>query len=1359
MKKNIFILSLLIFVNLFCETIKVSDYETKAIILNETQNEITMRFTTGEIDVEDIGIGNKVYHKISIENEVKTKDAGFPELPLISRSFGKNQSGKWTFEILDSKEINLNLQPVPSKGFINKSQNRDEVKYSFENYDKNYPESPIELRNSCILRNKFGQNFAFLPLRYNAETDDVSCTYYLDVKFTFEPDNNFVSERNTETLPFQKIYENRFINSVDSRYEEISGQGEMLIVTPSEYENAIREFAKEKTRSGIPTTIVSLNETGNTYESIRSYLINYYEDHPLLVYLLLIGDAEDLPSGTVSGKGADNLYGMLVGNDAYPELIVGRFSASNQEELAGMITRTLEYETASVAGDWYSKATGIASDQGTGDDNESDDEHAENIRNQLLNYTYSSVDQIYDPGASAEQVSNALNEGRSLVTYTGHGLSQSWTTSGFNNDHINDLINKNKLPAINSAACYNGDFVGQTCFGEAWLRASSDGEPTGALAFYGSSISQPWDPPMSAQDETVDLICGGEVYHSGALLFNGICKMLDDYGDGANNTAKTWIHFGDPSLRLRTTSPIIQNPVYPEAVLPSSETFNLSNLTPGSYVSLYDENNQNITGNFVGESGNLTLSGIENFIPGTDVYLQITGYNLKTYFATLPVLNNSMPFISFAGYSVEDEDLSLENGDIVSLALELVNNGNATAENILVSVSCNDPYITVDHGSFNVSSIAPGYTHIEESAVGITVSPSTPDQHETLFEIVCVTEGYTTESNFYTTVNAPVLEISSMYFYDTGQEANGMFSPGETGAVHIEFTNTGHREAVNANCRLIIEDEFIFFNQLRNEIPFLGINESANFTVGFQISEDAPVNHTTEAAIKLFESSGFEETYDGFHFTIGVPPLAIIELDKTPITGEFFKSVLDAENIPYDDLTAFPQNIGIYKALAILLGVYNQNEHLDETEAGSLTAYMDNGGCVYMEGGDCWGYDAVNTILNPYFGILSAEDGSSDFSGAVGQTGTFTADMNFENYSGENTFMDIMTPKNNATVIFKNSDPVYVNGVFYEENNYKTVGLGFELGGLEDADEVSSKSNLIKKILTEFNIIKPSDQPYQPGDIDQNNEIQAFDASLVLRYAVGFDPLPEIDPLPWEDWRQESADVSGNGEVTAYDASLILQYVAGIINDFSSSEENDARIIFEIYYQNGNIVIDIITPDNLLSWQVNLPHSAEISGETSASGNGALEINKDSGKIAFATAEYSSENNKITIPVKSYSENIKLEFMYNELSFSKTLKIPDSDVCEYKNRINSVYPNPFNPDEERNGIKINYELEGDGKSEIGIFNVKGQKVKSFCSERGKQEIVWDGKSDDGKKVGTGVYFIMLKQKNKNIDCRKMMILK
>ena len=69
------------------------------------------------------------------------------------------------------------------------------------------------------------------------------------------------------------------------------------------------------------------------------------------------------------------------------------------------------------------------------------------------------------------------------------------------------------------------------------------------------------------------------------------------------------------------------------------------------------------------------------------------------------------------------------------------------------------------------------------------------------------------------------------------------------------------------------------------------------------------------------------------------------------------------------------------------------------------------------------------------------------------------------------------------------------------------------------------------------------------GDVDNNTFIEAFDASLVLRYALDINPGASA-PLPWQNWRYLSADVDSNGFIGAYDAALIIQHYLNIIEQF-----------------------------------------------------------------------------------------------------------------------------------------------------------------------------------------------------------------
>ncbi|RLC56001.1 MAG: hypothetical protein DRH89_06565 [Candidatus Cloacimonadota bacterium] len=87
----------------------------------------------------------------------------------------------------------------------------------------------------------------------------------------------------------------------------------------------------------------------------------------------------------------------------------------------------------------------------------------------------------------------------------------------------------------------------------------------------------------------------------------------------------------------------------------------------------------------------------------------------------------------------------------------------------------------------------------------------------------------------------------------------------------------------------------------------------------------------------------------------------------------------------------------------------------------------------------------------------------------------------------------------------------------------------------------------------------------------------------------------------------------------------------------------------------------------------------------------------------------------------------------------------------------SCYPNPYYGNS--GGINFSINSSGIRNSEIEIFNIKGQKVKSlpFASQE-KSSIIWDGMNENGKPVNNGVYFYRFTI-DENIVTKKVLILK
>jgi len=102
------------------------------------------------------------------------------------------------------------------------------------------------------------------------------------------------------------------------------------------------------------------------------------------------------------------------------------------------------------------------------------------------------------------------------------------------------------------------------------------------------------------------------------------------------------------------------------------------------------------------------------------------------------------------------------------------------------------------------------------------------------------------------------------------------------------------------------------------------------------------------------------------------------------------------------------------------------------------------------------------------------------------------------------------------------------------------------------------------------------------------------------------------------------------------------------------------------------------------------------------------------------------------------------------------LKTSEIDISPANFTLRQNYPNPFNP-----STRINYSLKSAGKTDLSIYNIKGQKIKSLvnnCQPAGSHEVIWDGSDSQGKQVASGIYFYRLSSGD-NTQTRKMILMK
>jgi hypothetical protein len=77
--------------------------------------------------------------------------------------------------------------------------------------------------------------------------------------------------------------------------------------------------------------------------------------------------------------------------------------------------------------------------------------------------------------------------------------------------------------------------------------------------------------------------------------------------------------------------------------------------------------------------------------------------------------------------------------------------------------------------------------------------------------------------------------------------------------------------------------------------------------------------------------------------------------------------------------------------------------------------------------------------------------------------------------------------------------------------------------------------------------------------------------------------------------------------------------------------------------------------------------------------------------------------------------------------------------------LHAAVPNPFNP-RTRIGFDVPGEVGGARQVRLAIYDVSGRRVRTLVAgriETGQHSVVWDGSSDRGSAVVSGVYFARL----------------
>ncbi|MDD5090704.1 MAG: C25 family cysteine peptidase [Candidatus Wallbacteria bacterium] len=581
-------------------------------LVRASGNETIIDVNVPAFGIVDREINGEKYAELFIPESSLLLRKGQPELRKVTSFVALPNCTGATCSIVSSDFVEREIAPLaPSKGSLMRNIDPDSVPFEFgAAYSSEgwYPADKdlVSISEPFVMRDIQGVRVSVIPFQYNHQEKKLRIYKNIRISVNAAGSSKGFSRSIPVSSEFENLYADMFINYGRSSLSKAAINApevkkNLLIITGDDFVDAVKPLADWKKKSGYDVTVTKVSEAGGTAEKIKEYLQKLYTDGKLC-FVLLVGDSEQVP--TLKGKNeqadSDPCYVKLAGDDNVMDAFISRISAETKEQVEYIVMKSINYEqfpSQGADGAWYKQGLAIASNQ-AGSDGIKDYERANDINATLKSKCgFTKISECYEAETSNDNgggydpypydpwdpwnmppmmsksattgrahsddkqvIFDAVNEGVSVINYIGHGSQDSWVTSGFDVNDCAKLNNGMKLPVIWSVACVNGDFVGATCFAEAWLRSGNKDKPAGCVGIAAASTNMAWIPPCVWQKH-IAVTEMGEKKHdiAGVQHLYGILKCMEEYGvddssDG-NQLSEQTHYFGDGTVALRFGTP------------------------------------------------------------------------------------------------------------------------------------------------------------------------------------------------------------------------------------------------------------------------------------------------------------------------------------------------------------------------------------------------------------------------------------------------------------------------------------------------------------------------------------------------------------------------------------------------------------------------------------------------------------------------------------------------------------------------------------------------------------------------------------------------------------------------------------
>ncbi len=550
-------------------------------ILQADSSVIELQANTPGCTVEMVTVAGQVFSRFYGEGYGHGSRLGYPDLPVLRGDVEVPFGAQVSLEVVAAEYADFTLEelglsaPYPLQPPRPKCPGGQEaapfiIDETFYTSGTRFPEEPVALGKEYVVRGHRVQPVEVWPVAYDPAGSTVRLYRSLTLRLRLEGSDiartralaeRFASPAFEERLSRQILNYNQGRPAVRFRPDAREGY---LIIVADPYYDAMLPFVNLRESRGLDVTMTRLSDIpgGGSPSDIQAYIMDAYWNWPTPPsYLLLVGDTDTIPGwpGPETGERIDLYYGCMDGGDDWhPEIARGRFPVRSPQQASIMVDKYLTY--ANFTGDepWLKKAAFIATCDLY--------EVAEGTHNNVINnYTepngYTGIfpnnpepggDKIYcvTYNGSSVNITNAANDGRWAIIYSGHGAESGWADGqvSFSQSDVEALNDYGFFPFVAGHACNTGRFDVLEAFCETWVLQ----EDKGALVYWGSADFSYWDEDDILERAMFDsLFDETDGYPDvGEMTDYGLAVTEATYPASARYYWETYNVMGDPGVKI-----------------------------------------------------------------------------------------------------------------------------------------------------------------------------------------------------------------------------------------------------------------------------------------------------------------------------------------------------------------------------------------------------------------------------------------------------------------------------------------------------------------------------------------------------------------------------------------------------------------------------------------------------------------------------------------------------------------------------------------------------------------------------------------------------------------------------------------